>query len=212
MIEIRNLTKRFGKHQALDGVTLEIAPGEGVILIGQNGAGKTTLIRTLLGEYRPDSGYVRIDGFDPLKDRAGALEEVAFVPQLPPPIRLSVAELLEYAAIGGQADSAAIEDYCQHMDLDLAAHKNKIFFRLSGGMKQKLLIAIALARKAQLLIFDEPTANLDPLGRERFYEILHEKRAQQTHLFVSHRIEELKNLASRAVEMDLGKVVRDEKL
>lgn len=212
MIKVEKLTKLFGKQEALKSVDLTIGSGEGVILIGQNGAGKTTLIRTLLGEYRPDSGVVELNGRDPFRDRKSALSEVAFVPQLPPPIKLTVGELISYASDTAGVDQAKVTEYCAKMDLDILEQKNKVFFRLSGGMKQKLLISLAMSRPSSVMIFDEPTANLDPLGREEFYEILKAEAMDRTLLFVSHRIEELKELASRVIEMDLGKVVRDEKI
>ena len=79
-------------------------------------------------------------------------------------------------------------------------------------MKQKLLIAIAIAKKPEIFIFDEPTANLDPKGRESFYEIIKEYSKDRLTIFISHRIEEVSNMVNRKVELDLGKVVLDEKI
>ena len=79
-------------------------------------------------------------------------------------------------------------------------------------MKQKLLIAIALRKKSRLLIFDEPTANLDPKGREKFYELLKEVKGECSTIFITHRLDEVKSLINRKVYMDLGKVVEDEKI
>ena len=98
------------------------------------------------------------------------------------------------------------------MDLDLKNQLNKPFFKLSGGMKQKLLIAIALSKKSNLLIFDEPTANLDPKGREKFYELLTEIDPSCSTLFITHRLDEIEGLVNRQIYMDLGKVVEDEKI
>lgn len=98
------------------------------------------------------------------------------------------------------------------MDLDIAEHKSKPFYKLSGGMKQKLLIAIALSRQSDLLIFDEPTANLDPKGREQFYQLLSLIPEERSTLFITHRLDEIKALTNRMIYMDLGKVVEDEKI
>jgi len=84
--------------------------------------------------------------------------------------------------------------------------------QLSGGMKQKLLIAIAIAKNPEIFIFDEPTANLDPKGRENFYEIMKEYNKNRLIIFISHRIEEVLNLVNRKIELDLGKVILDEKI
>jgi ABC-2 type transport system ATP-binding protein len=97
------------------------------------------------------------------------------------------------------------------MKLDVKQNINKSFFKLSGGMKQKLLIAISLAKKSEILIFDEPTANLDPDARNDFYRLLKQNEKEKILLFVTHRLEEVKELVNRQIYMDLGKVVSDEK-
>ena len=98
------------------------------------------------------------------------------------------------------------------MELDISKNITKPFFKLSGGMKQKLLIAIALAKRSDILIFDEPTANLDPKARERFYALLSELPKEVSTIFITHRIEEVEGLINRKIYMDLGKVVEDERL
>ncbi len=212
MIEVKNLTKTFAKQNSLDDVSLAFKKGEKVIIMGQNGAGKTTLIRAILGEYIPSSGEVSIKGFNPFTNREEALQNIGFVPQLPPPIKFSVQELINYAQVSSNASKEDIIALCQKMDLDITLHMKKLFFKLSGGMKQKLLIAIALAKKPDIFIFDEPTANLDPKGRENFYALLEDVKSDSLMIFISHRIEEVGHIVSRKVEMDLGKVIVDEKI
>ena len=106
----------------------------------------------------------------------------------------------------------AIFHEAERLDLDLKQHISKPFYKLSGGMKQKLLIAIALSKKSDLLIFDEPTANLDPKGREQFYTLLQEIDPKCSTLFITHRLDEIESLVNRQIYMDLGKVVEDEKI
>ncbi|NLC28486.1 MAG: ABC transporter ATP-binding protein [Campylobacteraceae bacterium] len=209
MINVYELTKTFGAQRALDSVSLELHLGDRVIIMGQNGAGKTTLARTILGEYIPSRGNILIDGFDPFKQRDRALARVGFVPQLPPPIKLSVQELIRYATVSSGASKDKILEICNQMELSVEEHMTKLFFKLSGGMKQKLLIAIALARDPKVFIFDEPTANLDPHGRMRFYELLQLYKEDRLMIFISHRLEEIGDLANRKIEMDLGKVIGD---
>ena len=96
MIEIKELTKIFEKTRSLDSVTLNFAIGDAIALMGANGAGKTTLIRSIMGYYHPSSGTVSINGLNPIKHRMEVLKHISFVPQLPPPIKLSVSELLSY--------------------------------------------------------------------------------------------------------------------
>ncbi len=210
MIEIQNLTKTFGRQKSLDDVSLRFQNDEKVIIMGQNGAGKTTLVRTVLGEYIPTKGTVSIKGYNPFKKRQQALQSIGFVPQLPPPIKFSVNELMRYAQISSGADVREIISLCNRMDLDITQHRKKLFFKLSGGMKQKLLIAIAMAKKPDVFIFDEPTANLDPKGREKFYALLNDFDDERLMIFISHRLEEVGHIITRKIQMDLGKVTLDE--
>ncbi len=212
MIKTTNLTKKFGAHVSLDNVSIEFNKNESIALMGANGAGKTTLIRSLLGYYHPDSGQVSINGFDPVKERVKVLENISFVPQLPPPIKLSIAELMQYISVSAHVDKELIRHYANEMKLDIKANLNKSFFKLSGGMKQKLLIAISLAKKSDIIIYDEPTANLDPKARDDFYRLLKQNEEEKVLLFVTHRLEEVKDLVNRQVYMDLGKVVSDERV
>ncbi len=212
MIEIDCVSKSFGGQKVLEEVSLGIAKGEKLLLMGQNGAGKTTLMRMILGEYRPDKGGVKIDGCDPLRERQKALAQIAFVPQMPPPLKLTLEELTYYVSQSCGIESERVWKFAEAMELEWKQNLKKTFFKLSGGMKQKLLIAIALSRDAQVLMFDEPTANLDPSARIRFDALLRKFAMDKSLIFISHRIQEVEGLVERIVEMDLGKVVRDEKI
>ena len=212
MIKIKNLTKTFGVQNSLDNISLELNKGDSVIIMGQNGAGKTTLIRSILGQYIPSSGTIEVAGNNPFKNRVDTISKVGFVPQLPPPIKLTVEELIKFAINSSNISKKSVVELCLKMDLDLNEHMKKVFFKLSGGMKQKLLIAIAIAKNPEIFIFDEPTANLDPKGRENFYEIIKEYNKNRLIIFISHRIEEVLNLVNRKIELDLGKVILDEKI
>ena len=212
MIKVSNLTKKFGSHISLDNVNCEFNKNESIALMGANGAGKTTLIRSILGYYHPDEGEVLINGLNPIKDRTKVLKDISFVPQLPPPIKLSISELIQYVSISSDVDKELIAHYASEMRLDLNVNMNKSFFKLSGGMKQKLLIAISLAKKSDIIIYDEPTANLDPKARDDFYRLLKQNEDEKVLLFVTHRLEEVKDLVNRQIYMDLGKVVSDDKV
>ena len=210
VVETRDVVKRFMGVRVLDGVSLTIGLGERVAMLGPNGAGKTTLVRTLLGFYHVDSGTVRVEGHDPIKERTKVLEGVSFIPQLPPPVKLSLDELLTYVQRSTGTPREEVIREAEAMELDVRSHMGKPFFKLSGGMKQKLLIAIALARKSRLFVFDEPTANLDPKAREHFYRLLQAIDYPHSTIFITHRLEEIETLANRKIYMDLGKVVEDE--
>jgi len=212
MIKVKNVTKKFGSHISLENVNCEFKKNESIALMGANGAGKTTLIRSIMGYYHPDKGEVLINGLDPIKQRVAVLKHISFVPQLPPPIKLSIEELMQYIAVSADVDKELIKYYANEMKLDISANMSKSFFKLSGGMKQKLLIAISLAKKSDIIIYDEPTANLDPKARDDFYRLLKQNEEEKVLLFVTHRLEEVKDLVNRQIYMDLGKIVSDERV
>jgi len=211
MIQIQDLTKKFEKTLSLDHVTLTFEKGDAIALMGANGAGKTTLIRSILGYYHPHSGSVLVNGLNPITERTKVLKHISFVPQLPPPIKLSLRELISYVCKSSGVDEKQIYYYAKEMKLDVKSNIHKSFFKLSGGMKQKLLIAISLAKKSDIVIYDEPTANLDPKARDDFYRLIKENQKETLSLFVTHRIEEVSSIVNRQIYMDMGKVISDER-
>ena len=203
MIEIKNVSKKFADQFVLKDIDINIADGEQVLFVGQNGAGKSSLMRTILGEYIPTSGSVAIDGFDSFKQRSRALRGISFVPQTPPPLKLSLNELIYFAERTADASRADIVKFCGEMELDLSSNK------LSGGMKQKFLIALAFGRASKAMIFDEPTANLDPSAREHFKTLLRKYAKDKSLIFISHRLDEVEGLVKRMICMDLGRIIDD---
>jgi ABC-2 type transport system ATP-binding protein len=211
MIQFTNVAKTFRKARVLDGISLNIGLGERVALIGSNGAGKTTLIRCLLGEYTHD-GSVAINGLDPRSNRTAVLGTIGFVPQLPPPLKMPVGQLIDFSASLCGTDPQRIHAIARRLGLNLDDILSRQFVRLSGGMKQKLLIAIALGRDAKVLVMDEPAANLDPEARKIFFDLLAERLDDATMIISSHRLDEVSALVNRVIEMDMGKVVLDDKV
>lgn len=212
MIRFDTVSKTFQRRRVLDGVSLDIATGTRIALVGSNGAGKTTLIRCLLGEYTR-KGSVTIDGMDPRQYRREVLSAVGFVPQLPPPLKMPVGDLIRFAASVSDADPARMEAMAARLGLDMETVRRQAFVKLSGGQKQKLLIGIALGRDTRLLVMDEPAANLDPESRRVFFSILAEKEREAPDMVMiisSHRLDEVASLVNRVIEMDRGKVVLDD--
>lgn len=179
-------------------------------MLGQNGAGKSSLMRIILGEFKPNSGEVRVNGFDPFTARKEALSVISFVPQTPPPLKFNLKELCEFVCKSSGAPQENIEKFCEKMELDLKGNFHKPFYKLSGGMKQKMLIAIAFAKDTEAMMFDEPTANLDPKARRNFMDLLGEFAREKTLVFISHRLDEVQGISNRYVEMDLGQIIKDE--
>jgi ABC-2 type transport system ATP-binding protein len=211
MIRLHNVAKTFRRARVLDGISLDIGLGERVALIGSNGAGKTTLIRCLLGEYTHD-GEVSVADRDPRSHRTAVLGSIGFVPQLPPPLKMPVGQLIDFSASLCGTDPRRIHAIAKRLGLDVEAVLGRQFVRLSGGMKQKLLIAIALGREAKVLIMDEPAANLDPEARKIFFELLAERQDDTTMIISSHRLNEVSTLVNRVIELDMGKVVLDDRV
>ena len=211
MIRIQNLRKRLGRRDVLQGLDLEIERGQRVALIGSNGAGKTTLIRCLLGEYTR-TGDIALVGRDPRLFRTEVLQHVGFVPQLPPPLKMPVGQLIRYVASLCEADSTHIVEVANRLGFDPERFRHQAFVRLSGGQKQKLLIATALGRDADILILDEPAANLDPEARSVFFELLAERQQDAVMLISSHRLDEVAALVNRVIELDQGRVVLDDRV
>jgi len=150
---------------------------------------------------------------NPRHHRVEILDRIGFVPQLPPPIQMNVGELVMFSAgISRKSSIDAIYQKAAELGLDIGKNVKKPFQKLSGGMKQKLLIALALARQPDVLIMDEPAANLDPQGRQAFFLQLIRSLEKTTMLLSSHRVDEIINLINRIVEMDYGKIVQDERI
>jgi ABC-2 type transport system ATP-binding protein len=206
VIRFENLQKSFRKTHVLKGLDLDIARGDRIALVGSNGAGKTTMIRCLLGEYTHE-GIVTVNGLDPRTHRTEVLGRIGFVPQLPPPLKLGVGPLIDFAAELCGSDPARMIQIANQLGLDIAEIKGRPFVKLSGGEKQKLLIGIALGRDSDLLVMDEPAANLDPVARQVFFGLLAERRDNVSMIISSHRLDEVASLVNRVVELDRGRIV-----
>ena len=209
MIQFEQLSKQFKKVQVLQDINLNIEAGNRVALVGSNGAGKTTMIRCLLGEYNYD-GEVSVAGLKPRDNRQEVLKRVGFVPQLPPPLKMPVGQLINFSASVCEADPDRMLHVAERLGLNVSEISNRPFLKLSGGQKQKLLISIALGRDTDILIMDEPAANLDPEARHIFFQLLAEKPEHTIMLISSHRLDEVASLVNRVIEMDQGKVVLDD--
>jgi ABC-type multidrug transport system ATPase subunit len=207
IIQVSALTKRFGGLIAVDGLSFDVQPGEAVALWGANGAGKTTALRCLL-HLMPFSGTVTIAGKNVKKEGKAARRPVGFVPQeLSFHDDLTVAQtLVFYARLKKVADGYDFTPLLAR--LELLPHIQKPVRDLSGGLKQRLALALALLSDPPILILDEPTSNLDIRAREDFLRFLHDLRdSGKTLVFSSHRLEEVVALADRVLLLEAGRLV-----
>lgn len=205
-IELRGVEKRFGRVRALAGVDLVLPAGSRVALVGPNGSGKSTLTRVVMG-LLSCTGEVLLDGRSPWRERERIARRIAYVPQIAPSLSAPVDELLRFAASVRGIDERAIVEMAGRLNLDVQAIRSRAFRDLSGGMRQKLQLALALCAEASLLVLDEPTASLDVEGRSRLFERIGELSPGVTLLLSSHRLEELRHLADHVVVLQEGRVV-----
>jgi len=203
-IELKNVRKRFGDTEVLRGLTLQIESGQRVGLVGPNGSGKSTLVRLLLGLSTAE-GSVRIAGRDPFSDHAQLLPQIGYVPQSAPQLGAPVSEVV--AAVCGLRGlpTSAVTTLCEELALDLTELRERPLRNLSGGMKQKLLIALALASRAKLYVLDEPTASLDARSRDRFFRLYAEHAKDSTLILCSHRLEEVRHLVDHVLVLAEGR-------
>lgn len=180
VLEAVGVVAGYGARTILQGLDLTVAPGEIYALLGANGAGKTTTLSLFLGFVRPTRGRVRVDGIDPGDDPAAARRLLAYIPEN---VALydhlsaheNVAYLLDLA--GETQDAWAIGEALTAAGLDRAAHGRRVC-GFSKGMRQKVSIALALAREVPALLLDEPTSGLDPQATAEFGRLLAVLRAQ----------------------------------
>jgi ABC-type multidrug transport system ATPase subunit len=204
-IEARGVRKRYGRVTALDGVSFELAPRSRVALIGPNGSGKSTLNRILMGLVSCE-GSVRLDGRCPFRERVELARRMAYVPQIPPQLAAPVDEVLGAITRVRGIPRASFAKVAGELEIDLAAIGRRPFRSLSGGTKQKLLVALALSAGASLLILDEPTGSLDARSRERFFALFDALAADATLVLCSHRLDEIRPLVDHVLRLEEGRV------
>ena len=207
-IEIRGLSKRFGEIAALRDLHCSIPSGRRVALVGPNGSGKSTLNRVLLGLLRYE-GEVKIDGASPREERLENSRRIAYVPQAPPVLAIAVGPLVSALADVRGVPVPRVAELAGELGLDLARVRGQSFRGLSGGTKQKLLLALALAADAKLLVLDEPTGSLDASTRERFFALCEQRTLGATLILCSHRLEEVRHLVDHVLVLDSGRLVYD---
>lgn len=209
ILEVKNLTKKFGKRVILDQVSVTLEEGEVVGLVGPNGAGKSTFIKSILGLYNIDEGDVKICGFDVYKQHRDALSKVGCIVENPD----------MYQNISGRKNlkiCALMNDLPKNTDIDSVVHLVRMESRIddkvktySLGMKQRLGLASALLNHPKLLILDEPINGLDPQGIMELRQIVRDlsKKDKMTVLISSHILAEIGQMCDRIIMIDQGKIV-----
>lgn len=211
MIEIRNLTKYYGKSRGVIDLNLSIESGEIFGFIGPNGAGKSTTIRLLLSLIYPTNGTAIINGMDCFRDSKNVKRILGYVPsEVNYYGDMKVSDLLLYSSrFYGKPHVQKIANLSNRLGLDT----DKIITTLSYGNKKKVAIIQALLHEPEVLIFDEPTSGLDPLVQNTFFEILkEEKNRGATILFSSHVLSEVQKICDRIAIIKEGKLIKIEQV
>jgi ABC-2 type transport system ATP-binding protein len=209
VVEIRNLTKFYGKSRGIIDVSFDVREGEILGFIGPNGAGKSTTIRTMLGLIYPTSGSATIFGKDCIKFGHELRRNIGYLPsEVFYYDNMKVLELLKYSAsFYGKPDLVRIRRLADIMDLDLGRKIDD----LSYGNKKKVGIVQGLLHNPSLIILDEPTAGLDPLMQKKFFDLIREQNKQgATVLMSSHILPEVQKLCSRVAIIKEGRVIKIE--
>jgi ABC-2 type transport system ATP-binding protein len=211
VIEIKNLTKNYGKARGISNISFNVEEGEIFGFIGPNGAGKSTTIRTLLSLIYPTSGSATIFGKDCIQFAPEIKKEIGYLPsEVFYYDNMRVKDLLKYSASFYKKDcTKRIKELAEIMNLDL----NKKIDDLSLGNKKKVGIVQGLLHEPKLIILDEPTSGLDPLMQQKFFELLEEENKKgATILFSSHILSEVQRLCNRVAIIKEGKLVTVEKI
>lgn len=204
MIVAKNLTKRYGKAVALNRVSFSIEAGEAVALWGANGAGKTTTLRCLLG-VQGFEGELTVNGINVRRHGKAARAAIGYVPQEATFYDMTVAETIRFYARLKNVTAARADELLRQMQIDI--HSKKRVSALSGGMKQRLALAVALLADPPILVLDEPTANLDVQAQRGFIQTIQTLNHDgKTVVFSSHRLDEVTALASRVLVLANGEL------
>lgn len=205
MIDIQNITKKFGKLAVLQDINLSFQKGQCIALIGPNGCGKTTLIKAILGMVLPDSGSITVNGKSILGEYLYR-NNIGYMPQIGRyPDNMTIGQIIEMIKKVRNSNTALDEDLIHAFELEKMFDKQ--MRTLSGGTTQKVSAVLAFLFNPEVLILDEPTAGLDPLASEILKEkIIREKEKGKLILITSHLLSELDDLITEIIFMQEGKV------
>ena len=212
MLIAENLSKTYGDYKALNNLNLKLNEGEIFALLGQNGAGKSTTINIFLGFVKPTEGVAKINGISMVDHPEETKKFIAYIPEtvLLYPNLTGVENLKFFSSLAGfDYDNEALTGFLSKAGLQADAHHNRLG-GYSKGMRQKVGIAIAIAKKAKVLLLDEPTSGLDPKASNEFSEILKELASQGTTIFMAtHDIFRAKEVADRIGIMKRGNLISE---
>lgn len=212
MIEVKNLSKRFGTKLAVDDVSFKVERGEVLGFLGPNGAGKSTTMRMVTGFLPPSAGSVTIDGIDVVAQPIAAKKKVGYLPESAPLYAdMSVSSFLAFIAelrgMSGRENAAAVDRVLDTCFLDPV--RNQSIDTLSKGYRHRTCLAQSILHDPDVLILDEPTDGLDPNQKREVRNLIRRMGEEKAIIFSTHILEEVEAACTRAIIIDQGKVVAD---
>ena len=210
MIEVKNVTKKYGKFVAVDNISFDVKDGEIVGFLGPNGAGKSTTMNMITGFIEPTQGSIIINGYDISKKPKKAKRQIGYMPEtVPSYYELTVKEFIKYMAelndIDKKIKKEEIERVIKEVGLDEV--RNKLIRNLSRGYKQRVSMAGALVGNPEVLILDEPTVGLDPKQIIEIRNLIKELGKKHTVILSSHILSEVNQICEKIIIINKGKIV-----
>lgn len=210
LIEVQNVTKRYGQHLALDAVSFKVDEGEILGFLGPNGAGKTTTMNIITGYISATEGTVRVDGTDIMENPREVKRKIGYLPELPPLYNdMTVQEYLDFVSKIKKVDSGSQKQSVNNaMELvKIIDVKNRLIKNLSKGYKQRVGLAQAILGDPKVLILDEPTVGLDPKQIIEIRNLIKELGKKHTIILSSHILPEVSAVCDRVLIINKGKIV-----
>ena len=210
MIEVKNVTKKYGKAVAVDDISFTIKEGEIIGLLGPNGAGKSTTMNMITGFIEQTSGEIIVDGYDMLKKPKKAKKEIGYMPEgVPLYTDLTVREFVTYLAEIKQVDKKVQKEQIEKIieQTGLKEVEKKLVKNLSRGYKQRVSMAGALVGKPKILILDEPTVGLDPKQITEIRNLIKELGKTHTVILSSHILSEVSQICNKVIIINKGKII-----
>lgn len=210
MIQVENLTKKYGDHLAVDNISFAVEKGEILGFLGPNGAGKSTVMNIITGYISATDGSVKVDGYDILDEPEKVKSRIGYLPELPPLYGdMTVIEYLNFVSdIKGVGKEERQEDIKQVMDLvGIDNVKGRLINNLSKGYRQRVGLAQAILGNPEVLILDEPTVGLDPKQIIEIRNLIKDLGKEHTVILSSHILPEVSAVCDRVIIIDKGKIV-----
>ena len=210
MIEVKNITKKYGSFKAVDNISFEIKEGEIVGLLGQNGAGKSTTMNMITGYIEPTEGEIIVEGYDISKKPKKAKAQIGYMPEgVPLYSDLTVREFVNYMAELKKVDKKVRKEKVEKIieQTGLKDVERELTRNLSRGYKQRVSMAGALVGEPKILILDEPTVGLDPKQVTEIRSLIKELGKNHTIIFSSHILSEVSQICNRVIIINKGKIV-----